>query len=161
MEIRGLRESDYDQVIGEIDRWWGGRPMFTMVPRLFFRDFHDMSLAVEDEGRVIAFLVGYLSPADPTKAYIHFVGIDPDERRAGLGRELYLRFEEMAKNRGATRIEAVTSPVNTGSRAFHEAVGFLALEPGGELKPPTIAQDWVDFDGPGQSRIRFVKHITS
>ena len=38
------------------------------------------------------FLVGFMSPAQPGEAYIHFVGVHPKERSHGLGRRLYTTF---------------------------------------------------------------------
>lgn len=35
----------------------------------------------------------------------------------------------MAREQGATEVSAVTSPVNTGSIAFHRAMGFEVSDP--------------------------------
>ena len=37
--------------------------------------------------------VGFMSQSRPAEAYIHFVGVHPDERGHGLGRRLYEHFE--------------------------------------------------------------------
>jgi GNAT superfamily N-acetyltransferase len=85
MEIRQLHPSDYGPVIAVIDEWWSGRPMADMLPRLFFEHFADTSFAAERDGELIGFLDGFLSQSRPGEAYIHFVGIHPDERGRGLG----------------------------------------------------------------------------
>ena len=55
-------------------------------------------------------------------------------------------------------VRAVTSPVNTGSVAFHRRMGFR-LEPGdahvGDIPVAT------GYDGPGQDRVRFVRDLPS
>ena len=156
--IRPLRPSDHDPVIAVIDEWWGGRPMAQMLPRLFFDHFTDTSFAADRDGALAGFLVGFVSPAQPGEAYIHFVGVDPGERSQGLGRRLYGAFFDAARARRCTRVRAVTSPVNTGSVAFHRRMGFR-LEPGdahvGDVPVAT------GYDGPGQDRVRFVRDLPS
>ena len=75
--IRPLRPSDHAPVIAVIDEWWGGRPMAQMLPRLFFDHFTDTSFAADRDDVLAGFLVGFMSPARPGEAYIHFVGVHP------------------------------------------------------------------------------------
>ena len=82
--VRQLRPADHAAVITVIDDWWGGRRMADMLPRLFFEHFTDTSFAAERDGELAGFLVGFLSQSRPTEAYIHFVGVHPGERGAGL-----------------------------------------------------------------------------
>jgi GNAT superfamily N-acetyltransferase len=58
---------------------------------------------------------------------VHFAGVAPEWRRAGLARDLYRRFLALARADGRTAVRAVTAPVNTGSIAFHTALGFSIL----------------------------------
>ena len=149
MEIRHSEPADYGRVIGRINAWWGGRDMAPMLPRLFFVHFEGTSYVVDgDDGQLAGFLIGFLSQADPEEAYIHFVGVAPERRGEGLGRALYERFFADAKANGRTRVRCVTSPVNTASVAFHEALGF-AVE--------RVAHD---YDGPGEDRVLFVKQLS-
>ena len=73
---------------------------------------------------MVGFLNGFLSQTFPDEAYIHFVGVRPDRRGAGLATELYERFFTVARANGRTLVRCVTSPVNEGSIAFHRALGF-------------------------------------
>lgn len=148
MEIRHAQPADYGRVISRVNAWWGGREMAPMLPRLFFVHFEGTSYVVDDEdGQLAGFLIGFLSQADPEEAYIHFVGVAPDRRGAGLGRRLYERFFADARANGRRRVRCVTSPANTPSVAFHEALGF-AVE--------RVARD---YDGPGEDRVLFVKRL--
>jgi GNAT superfamily N-acetyltransferase len=156
VRIRPIRPSDYRAVIAVIDDWWGGRHMADMLPRLFFEHFTDTSFAAERDGELAGFLVGFRSQSRPGEAYIHFVGIHPGERGHGLGRQLYERFFEAVRARGCDRVRAVTSPVNHGSVAFHQRMGF-DIEPG-EAGADGIAVA-AGYDGEGQDRVRFVKHL--
>src|SRR5207248_8550949 len=123
--IRPLRPSDHAPVIAVIDEWWGGRPMARMLPRLFFDHFTDTSFAADRDDGLAGFLVGFVSPAQPGEAYIHFVGVDPGERSQGLGRRLYSTFFDAVRARRCTRVRAVTSPVNTGSVRSEEHTSEL------------------------------------
>lgn len=148
MEIRHAEPADYGRVIGRVNAWWGGRDMAPMLPRLFFVHFEGTSYVVDDgDGQLAAFLIGFLSQTDPDEAYIHFVGVSPEHRGAGLGRQLYERFCEDARAAGRTRVTCVTSPGNEGSVAFHEALGFTSER---------LAHD---YDGPGEDRVLFVKSL--
>lgn len=159
-EITDLRESDFPYISQRLDSWWGGRNMVPMLPKLWFKDFAPTSFAIRDRDSLpIAFLVGYLSQTDGTKAYVHFIGVDPESRKEGLGRSLYEAFAAKVQSVGANRIEAVTSPVNITSLRFHESLGFLAKEGSGEMVLPTQASGHKDFDGDGEDRVLLVKSL--
>ena len=154
--LRPLRPSDHAAVIAVIDDWWGGRRMADMLPRLFFEHFTDTSFAAERAGELAGFLVGFLSQSRPAEAYIHFVGVHPGERGAGLGRRLYEAFFDAVGAHGRTVVRAVTAPVNTGSIAFHRRMGF-EVDPGAAgYGDVPVARG---YDGPGQDRVRFIRYL--
>jgi ribosomal protein S18 acetylase RimI-like enzyme len=143
--LRRATGHDHAFVIRRLDDWWGGRQMAAMLPKLFFVHFPaTTTVAVErlpaGGERIVGFLCGFVSQADPLVAYIHFVGVDPEARGAGLGRSLYTWFFERAASLGCRRVECVTSPINTGSRAFHAAMGF----------DERLVDD---YDGHGEARV--------
>jgi predicted GNAT superfamily acetyltransferase len=139
--VRQAEPADHARVVAVLDEWWGGRRMVDMLPRLFFMHFRDTSFVAERGGELAGFLVGFLSQSDPDAAYVHFVGVSPQERGSGLGRELYERFFAAARSHGRRTVSCVTSPTNAGSLAFHTAIGFEASEPK------------VGYDGPGEDRV--------
>lgn len=158
--IRNAVEADYDDIIPLVDKWWGGRNMAAMLPRLFFQHFRDTSYIVTTTTEpyiVAAFLIGFVSQTHPDEGYIHFVGVNPEFRKSGLGRRLYLRFFEEARKRGCKRVLCVTSPVNSLSIAFHLRMGFRT-EPGDSVSDDGVPYK-TDYDGPGESRVRFVREI--
>jgi L-amino acid N-acyltransferase YncA len=146
--LRHAEPSDHARVLAVLDEWWGGRSMTAMLPRLFFVHFRPTSFVLEKDGRLTGFLCGFVSQTDPAQAYVHFVGVDPQQRGLGTGRRLYERFVTAVREQGCTTVRAVTSPVNTGSIAFHTAIGFTVEDPDGS-----------DYDGPGEDRVRFVLRI--
>lgn len=156
MKIRALQETDHRAIVRVVDEWWGGRRVSEKLPRLFFRYFGETSFAVEEDGRIVAFLVGFVSSAEGGEAYIHFVGVDPEYRGREIGRGLYEAFFEEARWCGCHRMRSVTSPVNKGSIAFHGRMGF-DIEPGdGEVDGVSVHED---YDGDGGAKVVFVKAL--
>lgn len=145
--VRRAEPADHARVVAVVDDWWGGRRMRDMLPRLFFVHFRETSFVAEDDGRLVAFLVGFLSQTYPDEAYIHFVGVDPAHRGAGLARDLYERFFAAARADGRSVVRCVTSPANEGSIAFHERMGF------------SIERVAENYDGSGESRVLFVRRL--
>lgn len=128
---RTAEPSDAIAVSRALDEWWERRLNHCVQPQLF-EHFGDTTLIVEDEGELVAFLVGWLSQRFPDAAYVHFMGVRGDHRRLGLGVELYRRYAALARELGRTRIMAETGAFNARSIAFHREIGFT-LEPGDEV----------------------------
>jgi ribosomal protein S18 acetylase RimI-like enzyme len=137
--IRHAEPRDYAAVIGVVDEWWGGRSMAAMLPKLFFVHFRETSFVAEESGGIVGFLCGFRSQTFDDEAYVHFVGVAPDRRGSGIGRELYERFFAAVAPR--TVVRAVTSPVNERSVAFHRALGF------------EVERVDHDYDGRGEARV--------
>ena len=122
--------------------------MAPMLPRLFFIHFESTSFVADrEDGTLAGFLIGFLSQTDPETAYVHFIGVAPDERGSGLGRELYERFFETAQRSGRTLVRCVTAPENADSLAFHDALGF---------EQEGVAEN---YDGAGASRVLLAKRL--
>ena len=120
-----------------------------MLPRLFFLHFEGTSFVAEDaDGDLVGFVCGFLSQTDPEEAYIHFVGVSPEHRGAGIGRALYERFFAEVRDAHRSMIRCVTSPGNEDSVAFHAALGFQI---------DRVAED---YDGPGEDRVLLLKRLT-
>jgi len=159
--ITQLTEADFDYLSPRLDEWWGGRSMSAMLPRLWFKHFSETCFAARDDGgRPVGFLVGYVQNNSEATAYVHFIGVDPAQRGGGLGRQLYRHFEEKVVSVGCSKIEAVTSPSNQNSLAFHEALGFVAVEPNGTTALPSEAQGVRDYDGAGEDRVLLRKSLS-
>ena len=146
LTVRPARPEDFDTIIAVIDDWWG-RPASRDLTRLFLDHFCGTSLIAEHGGELAGFLIGFMSPAKSVQAYIHFAGVAPAWRGAGLARSLYEQFFDQARQDGRTVIKAITSPQNGPSIAFHQAMGFTASDP---IK---------DYDGPSLDRVVFVRSV--
>ena len=154
--IRKLTVADYERVTAVVDEWWGGRPMRSLLPRLFFEHFNPTSFAVGEANELQAFLIGFVSQSDQSIAYIHFVGVSPSSRTLGLGRTLYGHFFQVVQALGCNEVRCITSPVNTGSIEFHRRMGFVLLPGSGEVGGVPVM---LDHDGEGQHRVQFQKMI--
>jgi ribosomal protein S18 acetylase RimI-like enzyme len=162
--VRHPRADDHARVQAVLGQWWGdfggeagARERAALLPRLFFEHFTDTSYLIEDgDRRLVAFLIGFLSPSRPGTAYVHFVGVDPATQRAGLGRWLYARFSAAATARGAREVRCITSPGNRNSIAFHSWLGFR-IEPGDRTLDGIRVHG--DHDGPGLHRVIFTRPV--
>ena len=146
MQTRNIIDEDYTKVMHVVDDWWGGRSMTHLLPRLFFEHFQPTSFVIERDGELVAFIIGFVSQTNPNEAYIHFVGVNPDYRKQGYVNDLYQLFFSTVRLFGCNKVRCITTPVNTGSIAFHEALGF-------EI------QLGKDYAGEGLDRILFSKEI--
>jgi GNAT superfamily N-acetyltransferase len=164
LSARSPVPDDHGRVLAALDTWWGGfggpdgaRQRALLLPRLFVEHFADSSWVLEDvAGDLRAFLVGFLSPAQPDVGYVHFVGVDPALHRQGVASALYRRFAEHVAGRGARRLSCLTSPGNTASLRFHRALGF-AVVPGDDVVDGVPVHR--DHDGPGLHRVLFTRAL--
>jgi len=147
LALRHSTDADHLRVLAVLSPWWGGRDLGHLLPRLFFQHFNDTSFIVEHDGELVAFLIGFVSQSEPGVAYIHFVGVHPEQRKAGLGRALYERFFELARAHGVHEVQCITSPVNTGSIAYHTRMGF-------KMSAPVE-----NYDAAGEARVKFKKMV--
>lgn len=147
--IRNICESDYEYLIQHLNDWWGGRNMVDMLPRLFFIHFQQSSFVFEENGKVIGFLIGFVSQTCKETGYVHFVGVDPVYRKNKVATRLYLEFIAHCKSQKITVIKCVTSPRNKKSVAFHHELGFKASEYNEKGLPVAIP----NYDGSYEHRV--------
>lgn len=148
--IRGIQKSDYDFIVSVLDRWWGG-PSRELAHPMFYWELGDRALIAEEDGAVVGFLLGFHAAGSrasgpPRTAYVHMVGIHPDHRRRGVGKDLYEEFLTHARAGGCERVKAITNVGNEGSVAFHRALGFSVV-------------DEPDYAGPGRARVVFMRSL--
>ncbi len=145
METRKITKKDFDEIVQVIDRWWGG-PISTMAHPIFFYELGGNALIAEEDDTLIGFLLGFIVFKAPKTGYVHLVGIHPDYRRKGVGRELYAQFTEHCKSLGCERMKAITTTGNEGSIRFHQAVGWTS-------------EEVEDYAGPDRKRIVFTRSL--
>jgi GNAT superfamily N-acetyltransferase len=152
LTIRNSIPSDHPKIITVLKDWWGGRDLTWMLPKLFLLHFTNTSFVVENDNELIAFLIGFLSPAKAREGYIHFVGVHPDYRGIGIGSFLYHRFFTMCKKHQRDIVRACTSPVNKGSIVFHTKLGFEISKGNAEIEGIQVT---LDYNRPGDPKVLF------
>ena len=125
--IRRAQPEDWQRVMAVMPDWWGGRDLRALLPRIFFEHFRGTSFVAEHEDELAGFLVGFVCPTHAGEGYVHFSGVAPAWRRAGVARDMYRRFGDAARVAGCTHVRAITSVVNRDSIAFHQRMGFTLL----------------------------------
>ncbi len=130
--------------------------MSDMLPKLFFVHFQNTSFVAEQDGEIVAFLVGFVSQTFPDEAYIHFVGVSPEFRKEGLARALYEKFFVTVQKMGCRAVRCVTSPVNKDSIAFHRSLGFSAKDSDKAIDGISVFEG---YDGEGRDRVLFYKYL--
>ncbi|MFP7754795.1 GNAT family N-acetyltransferase [Thermodesulfobacteriota bacterium B35] len=148
LKIRNANPADHQKIIGVLKDWWGGRDLTWMLPKLFFIHFNNTSFVIEKRDELIAFLIGFLSPAKPIEGYIHFAGVHPDYRGIGIGEYLYNHFFKICKENSRNIIRACTSPVNKGSIEFHKKIGFSISTGNAEIDGIQVTLDYNNPDDP-------------
>ncbi len=151
--LRRPVEADHRRVVAVVDEWWGGRRLHDLLPRLWFQHFTGTSwIADTEDGRLAGFLVGYVSPDDPSLGYVHMVATNPNLRKRGLGRALYDAFFADVAGRGVRSVRAITWPGNRVSLGFHRAIGFRVTEGTGTM-PMYGVVAYPDYDADGEDRV--------
>jgi ribosomal protein S18 acetylase RimI-like enzyme len=157
--LRAATEADYPAVANALQTWWtqpgldtpsAARERAALVPRLWLQHFATTSVIAERGEQLHGFLIALYSQDRQDEGYIHFVGVAPSQRGRGIGRRLYERFFESCRATGRSWVRCVTSPTNTVSIGFHEAMGFAIERSSGAIAKP-------DYDGPGVPRVAFVR----
>jgi L-2,4-diaminobutyric acid acetyltransferase len=87
---------------------------------VFATDFGDTCLVAEQNGRLVGAVIGYHPPRQPDAAFVWQVGVLPDLRGRGLGRQLLDEWLALPANRGCKWLTATVSPDNTASRALFQ-----------------------------------------
>ncbi len=150
--LRQARSTDHARIIEVLTDWWDGRDLTWMIPKLFLNHFYKTSFIIEREHRLIAFLIGFLSPSIADEGYIHFCGVHPDYRGSGIGTFLYQKFFKLCRKQDRHLVRACTSPVNRGSILFHQKIGFDLAPGDSEFEGIPITND---YNKPGDPKVLF------
>ena len=146
------------QILDHLEDFWGtdgaARTRGIHNP-LFIEEFTDTTFVLHEDGRVVAYLFGFWSQAEPA-GYIHLVAVRNTHQRRGIGESLYRHFESLARERGCTALKATTSPVNAASIAFHRRMGFELLGHPNADGVPVVA----DHAGRGVDKVVYRKQLT-
>jgi GNAT superfamily N-acetyltransferase len=154
LEIAVCTKADFDQIITDIEDFWGHDRVRNLHNPVYFYEFGNTAYVAKEGERVIGYLLGLFSQTAPV-AYVKFAGVRRSYQKQGIGRQLYEHFIDYARTLGYTELKAITSLSNKGSVAFHQAIGMELLGEPGEDGTPVVK----DYGGPGIDRVVFMKEI--
>ncbi|AHH17196.1 GCN5-like N-acetyltransferase [Nocardia nova SH22a] len=143
--IRPATIRDFREVLDHHERYWGQRDLRALHVAALIHQFPRTCLVAATADGIRGYLFGFVTPDG--LGYTHLIATRDDARGTGLGRRLYEAFTSAARDQGATRLEAITTPGNRGSIAFHRGLGF-------------DARLVCDYDGPGADRMVFTKSLS-
>ena len=155
--IRNGTSSDYEKVISVMPEWWGGRDLSSSVLKIFFVHFSDTTYIAEMDNELNGFLVGFMSQSEKNVGYIHFAGVHPKYRKAGLGRLLFQKFYEACITNNRSIVKSCTSPVNKLSINFHQRMGFIIETGDGIIDGVSVTLTYL---GKYNHKVLFKKELT-
>ena len=146
--IRRAAREDFDQILTEIEDFWGDDDVQHLHQPFLIRDFGDTAFVVPqpDTHKILAYLFAYYSQTEPI-AWIHLAATRSEYRGRSLARSLYEHILNLALVHGCEKLRVIVNPENTGALAFHEKLGFQ------------IVDERENYDGSGEDRILFEKGL--
>src|SRR6185295_424814 len=106
----------------------------------------DTAFVAKDDGKVVAYLFGFISQTQPDVAYGNALACDPNYRGSGVVEDLCSRFLEEVQARGCTRMKVLVFPKNFRSVLYHMKMGF---QPEGTERDQNGVRITRDYWGPG------------
>lgn len=130
--LRNLRREDLREVV-RIDSLATGYPRNAYFERKFNRIFGEecqllLSLAATVGGRLVGYIMGEANTGEygipEPVASVDTIGVDPDYKRAGIGRMLLEEYCAMAAKAGIVLMTTLVSEEDTDLIEFFRANGF-------------------------------------
>ena len=154
MELALCSKTDFDQVLQDIDDFWGSERTLPLHHPMFINEFGNSAFVFKEGQQVLGYLFGFISQTSSV-AYVHLIGVRRSYQGQGLGRRLYEHFIEFAKAKGCKELKAITTKNNGVSIAFHKSIGMELIGEADKEGIPIVR----DYSGPGQHRVVFSKKI--
>lgn len=142
MIIREARADDLEAVVGllredvirEVDESAVPVEAYRAAYEEIRADRHQQLLVGELDGEVVATAqltwVRHLTYVGGLMCSVESVRVRSDRRGEGLGRLLMTHVVDLARSRGAARVELSTNARRTRAREFYEGMGFIASHVG-------------------------------
>lgn len=154
MELLNCTKDDFDQIIANIQEFWGSDRTLHIHHPMLINEFGNTAFVFKEGDMVCAYLFGFYSQTEPV-AYAHIIAVRNNFRRLGLGRKLYERFIKCAREKECSRVKALTSPTNFESLAFHKNMGMKLTGDNVIDGIPVV----LNYAGPGEHRVVFMMDI--
>jgi predicted GNAT superfamily acetyltransferase len=129
MEIERCTRADFLDIVDNLPAFWGSDRQAGAHHPMVIEEFGDTAFVAREDGAIVGYLFGFFDQSGKY-FYIHLIATREGYKGKGIARALYAHVEELARARGAKALKAITSLSNTGSVAFHGALGFKQLGDG-------------------------------
>jgi len=158
LAFRRPLEEDHRRLVDDVDRWFDGRRVKPLLGRAWFVHFASASWISETrDGRIAAFLIGFMSPGRPGEAVVHLAATNPELRRRRIGTAIHETWLSDVAARGADRAVVAIPPEDRTAVLFYRSLGFEAVRLGSRLIWGVPA--FADYDAEGVDRALFVRPI--
>ena len=131
IDVRPLELSDLDAIVRIDEKLSGQTRKEYWLQRLEVAALRPpwMSLVAETDGRVVAFLLGWVGESEfgigQRTAWVDLVGVDPPYRGRGIARTLLQRFVESGRElRAIAKVATLIDLGQSDVREFFTRVGF-------------------------------------
>jgi ribosomal protein S18 acetylase RimI-like enzyme len=157
--IRLVSEADFTTCIDIAHRTWPDFLEREAIYHILCKYFNTTCVVSEDNGTILAFLLGFISQVDAREAYIHLIVTDSAAQRRGIASSLYMEFFKTVRQLGATRVRLTVDPANAASLGFHIRLGFRPDIIGERIQ---VGNVWAakDFNGPGRHMVPFLLELS-
>jgi GNAT superfamily N-acetyltransferase len=160
MNIVKCTKDDFNQILDNFECFWGCgdaerlHKLKILHHPIMIYELGDNAFVVKNEELVIAYLFGIFSTTEPL-AYIQFIAVHSDYKRAGHATALYKHFVKKALDNDCKYLKAITSPSNKDSIFFHKRIGMDLLGQPNNDGIPVVK----DYAGHGLDRVVFFKEL--
>ncbi|MFI6033191.1 GNAT family N-acetyltransferase [Streptomyces sp. NPDC051315] len=141
LRIRAATEEDLPHIVALDAEAFPADPYPYFVLRQLLASFPDFVLVVEDGGNLGGYVLS--TPPNASRSWILSLGIAPDLRGQGLGRQLMTQILGRLGTEGVHSVSLSVEPGNDSAVALYRSLGFVP-DPGGPRK---------DYFGPGAHRL--------
>lgn len=84
--------------------------------------FHDTSIVVEEDGRIVGFISGFIKPETPEILFIWQVAVHESQRERGLATKMLRHILDRTSCEDIHYLEATVSPSNVGSQRLFKGL---------------------------------------
>ena len=160
--IRPAREEEFVDLQGFVAGCPPLEPYAEHMYRILLRHFGSCSTVAEDGGRMLGFVMGFVSHRFPGTYFLWQIGVAPDLQGSGLGRRLLADLEGRLLRDGVRRIEVTIDPMNDPSRRLFEHTGYVNISD--RVANPVEVNRQIaaaDFYRPSRHFMVFEKHLAA
>lgn len=125
--IRYYQKKDYELLIKLLDKEYNSHINQTRLEKTYISDKRSIIVAVEKEDSLVGctFLEIQEDFVRPSRVlYVTYVAVDEKYRMHGIGRKIFERVEEIARENACSSIELTSANYRTGAHAFYDSLGF-------------------------------------